>query len=116
MLPAQRRDVGEQLVRYRDAAAAQMPDGAVKIDGVPEDDGSGEVRQSGGAMALVLEGAVAQFAEAVEKDGAGERVAGVALLRMLPVRRRCSGSSNQSSMNRVRSTRPISRKERATGF
>ena len=31
-------------------------------------------------MALVLESAVAQFAEAVEEDGAGERVAGLALV------------------------------------
>ena len=31
-------------------------------------------------MALVLEGAVAQLAQAVEEDGAGERVAGLALV------------------------------------
>lgn len=37
-------------------------------------------------------------------------------VEMLRVGRRCSGSSNQSSMNRVRSIRPISRNARATGF
>jgi hypothetical protein len=36
MLPAQRRDMGEQFVGYVDAAAAQVPDGLVEIDGVPQ--------------------------------------------------------------------------------
>ncbi|MDG5973458.1 hypothetical protein JAGODDHD_04228 [Sphingomonas paucimobilis] len=80
MLPAQRGDVGEQLVGHVDAAAAQMTDSSVEIDGVPERHGRGDEGQAGGAMALVLEGAVAQFAEAVEEDGAGERVAGLALV------------------------------------
>ncbi|TCQ05732.1 hypothetical protein C8J40_106255 [Sphingomonas sp. PP-CC-3A-396] len=73
MLPAQRRDMGEQFVRHLDTAGAQMPDGAVEIDRVPEGDGCREKGQPGGTMALVLECAVSQFAEAVEEDGAGER-------------------------------------------
>jgi putative aminopeptidase FrvX len=56
-----------------------MPDRAVEIDRVPEGDGRGEKGQPGGTMALVLECAVAQFAEAVEKDGAGERIAGTSV-------------------------------------
>ncbi len=80
MLPAQRSDMGEQFVGYVDADAAQVPDDPVEIDGVPERYGRGDESQSGGAMALVLEGAVAQFAETVEEDGAGERVAGFALV------------------------------------
>src|SRR3546814_3627357 len=56
------------------AAAAQMTDGAVEIDGIPERHGRGGEGQAGCTMALVLEGAVAQFAEPVEEDGAGERV------------------------------------------
>ena len=84
MLPAQRGDVGEQLVGHVDAAAAQMTDSSVEIDGVPERHGRGDEGQAGGAMALVLEGAVAQFAEAVEEDGAGERVAGLALVLLIP--------------------------------
>lgn len=79
MLPAQRRDVGEQFVRHLDTAGAQMPDGAVEIEGVPERDGCSEQGQAGGTMALVLESTVAQFAEAIEEDGTGERVAGLAL-------------------------------------
>lgn len=65
VLPAQRRDMGEQFVQHLDTASAQMPDGAVEIDRVPEGDGCGEKGQPGGTMALVLECAVTQFAEAV---------------------------------------------------
>src|SRR3546814_5380381 len=57
-----------------------MTDGAVEIDGIPERHGRGGEGQAGCTMALVLEGAVAQFAEPVEEDGAGERVAGLALV------------------------------------
>ena len=42
MLPAQWRDMGKQFVQHLDTAGAQMPDGAVEIDGVPERDGRGE--------------------------------------------------------------------------
>ncbi len=68
MLPAQRCDVGEQLVWYSNAASAQMPDGSVEIDGIPQRNSCGEEGQAGGAMTLVLEGAVAQHAETVEED------------------------------------------------
>lgn len=80
MLPAQRRDMCEQFVWRLDTDASQMPDGAVKIEGIPECDGCGEQGLPGGAMALVFESAVAQFAQAVEEDGTGERVAGLALV------------------------------------
>ena len=54
MLPAQRGDMGEQLVGHIDAVSAQMPDGSVEINGVPERHGrSGEV-WARGAMPLVL--------------------------------------------------------------
>lgn len=59
MLPAQWRDMDEQFVGQLYAAAAQMPDGAVEIDGVPKGDGCGEQGQPGGAMTMVLERAVA---------------------------------------------------------
>jgi hypothetical protein len=36
ILPAQWRDVGQQIAQHLGTAAAQMPDGAVEIDGVPE--------------------------------------------------------------------------------
>lgn len=35
ILPAQWCDVSEQFVGHADPVAAQMPDGAVEIDGVP---------------------------------------------------------------------------------
>src|SRR3546814_15459871 len=47
---------------------------------MPERHVRGGEGQAGCTMALVLEGAVAQFAEPVEEDGAGERVAGLALV------------------------------------
>jgi hypothetical protein len=97
MLPAQRR---EQFVGHVNTAAAQMPDGTVEIDSVPKGDCRGEKGQPGGTMTLVLERAVAQFAEAVEEDRTGKRVAGLTLVEMLPVRRRCSGSSAGAAVAR----------------
>lgn len=41
VLPTQWRDMGKQFVQHLDTAGAQMPDGAVEIDGVPERDGRG---------------------------------------------------------------------------
>ena len=64
-LPSQRRDTDEQFVRHLGTAGAQMPDSEVEINRVPEGDGRGEKDQPGGTMALVLECAVVQFAEAV---------------------------------------------------
>lgn len=80
MLPAQRRDMGEQFVGHVDTADAQLLDGAVEIEGIPQRDSRSDKGQAGGAMALVFDGTVAQFAEAVEEDGGGERVAGLALV------------------------------------
>ena len=54
--------------------------GAFEVDGVPEDDGGGEEVESGCSVALVVEGSVADFAEAVEEHGSGERVAGFAFV------------------------------------
>jgi hypothetical protein len=53
-----------------DIAVAQVADGAFEIDGVPEDDPRHDELETGGTVPLVLEGAVTQFAEPVEKDGA----------------------------------------------
>ena len=55
-----------------------MTGGTVEVDGVPQDDGRDDQVEAGCPVPLVLEGAVAQFAEPVEEDGAGERVAGFA--------------------------------------
>lgn len=42
MLPAQRCNMGEQLVGYISARRPQVTDGPVEIDGVPERDGGGD--------------------------------------------------------------------------
>ena len=80
MLPSERRDVGEKLVGNDFAARAQLVDGAAEIDGVPENDGGDGEIEAGGAVALVFEGAVADFAEAMEEHGAREGVARLALV------------------------------------
>jgi len=65
VLPSQQGDTSEQFVWHLGTAGAQMPDSEVKIDRVPEGDGRGKKDQPGVTMALVLECAVAQFAEGV---------------------------------------------------
>ncbi len=81
MLPAEWGDMSEQFVRYFDAVAAQMPDGAVEIDGVPQRHGRGDEGQPGRAMTLVLENSVAQLAEPIEEDCKGKRIARLALVK-----------------------------------
>ena len=80
MLPAERRGMGEKLVGNVFAARAQLIDGAAEIDGVPEDDGGDGEVEAGCAVALVFEGAVTDFAEAVEEHGAFEGVVRLALV------------------------------------
>lgn len=50
--------MGEQGVGHVDAALAQVVGGPVEIDGVPQDDGRDDKVEAGGAVPLVLEGAV----------------------------------------------------------
>ena len=82
MLPAQRGDMGEQGIGHVYTALTQMAGGPVEMDGVPKDDGRHDEVETGGAVLLVLEGAVAQLAKPFEEDGAGERVAGFALVEV----------------------------------
>src|SRR5271157_1016838 len=75
MLPAERRHVGEKLVRNDFAARAQLVDGAAEIDGIPENDGGDGEIEAGSAVALVFEGPVPDFPEAMKEHGARESVA-----------------------------------------
>ena len=59
---------------------AQSGDRAVQIEGVPQDDGGDEEVEAGSAMLLVFEGAVADFAETMQEDGARQAVARLALV------------------------------------
>lgn len=68
----------------------------------------GEV-EAGCAEELVLEGAVAQFAETVKEDGTGKGIASLALIEAGMARRRRSGLFSPSIVNSERSIRPISR-------
>ena len=114
MLPAERRQVGEKVIGNI-LGLAHDSDRAVQIARVPQGDGRDEKVEAGSAVLLVLVGAVADFAEPMNKDGARQAVARFALVGS-PVLRRSSRSSIQSSVNRVRSNRPSSRSAAATLF
>jgi hypothetical protein len=61
--------MGQKLVGNSFVARAQFVDGATEIDIVPEGDGGNGEIETGGAIALVFESAVADFAEAMEEYG-----------------------------------------------
>jgi hypothetical protein len=58
--------MGEKLVVARVADLAQRRHGAIRVDGVPEDDRRGHQNQPRGAMALPFKAAVTDFAKPVE--------------------------------------------------
>lgn len=96
VLPAERRDVGQQGVGDVFTVAAQPVDRAAEVDRVPERGGGRDQGQPARAVLLQLDGAVAQLPEPVEADGAAERVAGLALAQLRrgvpPERRLLEGS------------------------
>ena len=83
MLPAERREVGEQRVGNL-FHPAQGLDGALQVSRVPEDDGGDEQVQAGSAVLLVLVGPVADLAEPVDEDRACQAVARLALVQLPP--------------------------------
>ncbi len=80
MLPAEGRNVGEEAVGDIDASRAQMLNGEVEIDSIPVNDRGCHEGQARRPKALVLESTVAEFALPVEKEGAAQRVAGLAFI------------------------------------
>ena len=80
VLPSERCDVGDELIGDGFAAGTQLVDGASEIDGVPEDDGGDGEIEAGGAVALVFERPVADFAEAMKEHGPLEGVVRLALV------------------------------------
>jgi hypothetical protein len=74
MLPAERGEVGEQLVRDI-LGLAQSGNGALEIPRVPQDDCGDEEVQARSAVLLVLVGAVADLAEAMDEDSPRQAVA-----------------------------------------
>ena len=75
MLPAQWCDVARDFVGRADVHQRHF-----EIAGVPQDDSGDEQVEAGCAIGLIFEPPVAQLAELVEEERAGERVAGFAFV------------------------------------
>ena len=80
VFPAERADVGEKCVEQKFALGAKLGDGAAEIDGVPEGDGGDREVETRGPVALIFEGAVADPAVTMEKQGPGQRVSDLAFI------------------------------------
>ena len=115
MVPNERREVGEQAVGHV-LSLAQGGHGALEVSRVPQDDGGDEQIEARRAVLLVLIGAVADLSEAMDEHRPRQAVAGFALVQLLSRLRRSCGSLSQSSVKRVRSSRPTSRNAVATPF
>ena len=81
MLPTQRRQVPQQPFIDTMAVAAQRVRRPLQVDRVPQHDGRRHQVEAAGLVALLLETVVADFAQAVEEHGTGQRVAGFALVQ-----------------------------------
>ena len=68
MFPAERGEVGQQMIWYV-LGLAQRGDGAFEIACVPQDNGGDDQVEAGRAVLLVLIGAVADLAQAVDEHG-----------------------------------------------
>lgn len=77
MLPAQRCQVGQQVIRNIFSLVAQHFDGAVQIDSVPEDNSRNDKVEAAGQMLLAFIGVISDSTEPMKTDGARERVAGL---------------------------------------
>jgi hypothetical protein len=81
VLPAQRRQVLQQAAIDGLAVATQGVRRPLQTDRVPQHDSRRHQVEAAGPVALLLETAVADFAQPVEEHGAGQRVAGFALVQ-----------------------------------
>src|SRR3954471_5378473 len=81
MLPAKRRQVGNEVIRNL-LNHAQGGNRTVQIAGVPQDDGGDEEVEAGRAMLLVFVGTVADSAEPMKEDGPRQAVAWLALVEL----------------------------------
>jgi len=116
VLPPDGGKVSKQRVRDDFPAAAEVIERTAEIHGVPEGDSGGDDREPARTILLRFGRTIAQPTEAMKVDSAGKGVARLALVELDGHLRRSAGSSNQSSMNSVRSIRPISRKANARPF
>src|SRR4029077_2788480 len=65
VLPAERSDMGKQIVADNLILGAQFGNSASEIDGVPEDDSRDGKIEARSPVSLIFEGAVTDFAETV---------------------------------------------------
>ena len=82
VLPTERRQVSQQMVGHI-LGPSKGCDGALEVSRVPQDDCGDEQVEAGGAVLLVLVGAVADFPEPMDEDRARQAVAGFALVQLL---------------------------------
>ena len=106
MLPAERRDVGQEFARDLEPGLPPREDGVAELQRVPVDDDRGQQVEAGDPVVLPFPGSVPQFTALVEVDGALESMVRLALVKPTRARRRTSGSVLHSIMNSERSMRP----------
>jgi len=116
VLPPDGRKVSKQRVQDDFPAAAEVVDGTAEIHGVPEGDSGGDDREPARTTLLRFGCTIAQPTEAMKETARARALRASPLLSSTVTCRRSAGSSNQSSMNSVRSIRPISRKANARPF
>lgn len=81
MLPAQWRQVLQQLAVHRFARVAHRLGGALQVHRVPQHDGCRHQVEAAGPVALLLEAPIPDFAEAVEEHRPGQGVTRLALVQ-----------------------------------
>ncbi len=74
MLPAERREVLQQVLRDRPAKAGEMHAGGLQVGRVPQNDGTGDEVERTRTMTLRLQRVVANTADAMEEDGVFQRI------------------------------------------
>ena len=104
MLPTERRQVLQQRVINGMAVATQRVRSPFQIDRVPQHDGSRYQIEAASPLALLLETAVADFTQAVEKHCPGQRIARLALVQAGSVGRVANCTSRSANASRRRST------------
>ena len=80
MLPAQRRDVGQQRLVDRSPGPGHRVEGSTEIDRVPQHDRGGEERHSRRPVLLAFPASVPKTPEAMEANRAGECIPALAFV------------------------------------
>ena len=106
--------MSQELGLDRQAGVFSLSDRFAEMGGIPVNDDGGERVEPGHAVVLGLAGAVADFALAPDPERVLERVMSLALVQAGVGPALHIGVEDQSTMKRVRSTRPISRRATAS--